>query len=49
MAHDDLDGKVQESWFGLDPGMARAVSVSAPPASSLTVTAVQRIQVKNAW
>jgi hypothetical protein len=40
--------KVQEPWLGLDPGMARGVYVSAPPASSVTVIAVQRAQAEGA-
>src|ERR1039458_2685567 len=31
-----------KSWPGSDPGMARGVYVSAPPASSVTVTVGQR-------
>jgi hypothetical protein len=32
-----------------DPGMARLVYVSAPPASSVTVIAGRRAQVEGAW
>jgi hypothetical protein len=35
-----------KSWLGSDPGMARGVYVSAPPASSVTVTVGQRVPHK---
>jgi hypothetical protein len=37
---------VQGSWLGSDPEMAREAYVPAPPASSVTVAAGQRAQVK---
>ena len=42
----DVTGNVQESWLGSVPGMARRVCVSAPPVSSVTVTAGQPAQGK---
>ena len=35
---------MHESWLGSAPEMARSAYVSAPPASSMTVTAGQRAQ-----
>src|SRR5437763_1616744 len=42
----DLDPHLRVSRLGSDPGMACEVYVSAPPASSMTVTAGQRAQEK---
>src|SRR5689334_8570566 len=38
--------RCKQNWLGSDPGMACEVYVSAPPASSMTVTAGQRAQDK---
>ena len=46
LVHDDTIGKVQRQCSRPGPGMARGVYVSAPPASSATVTAGRRAQVK---
>jgi hypothetical protein len=40
--------KVEKAGLGAEPGMARRVYVSAPPASGMTVTGGQRAQVKRA-
>jgi hypothetical protein len=46
LVHDDAGAGRCRAMVGLGPGMACEVYVSAPPASSATVTAGQRAQVK---